>query len=285
MQSTISSLTFSYGPMTSRELANASNRIKTMLEPTSLYIIAKRKRPLMEIQSRDEKSIHIVYTLESLRLEATLLLNSILQEELQYNNGVITIDRLIHLQHHGMIEVVSGSGSLSQFVTYEVLYVGQCVKEHIADRFKAHHALLAIFNNETILSTTYDKSEEILILPFVINSNEITSVTANSSSDEIDRIVNAMLGNCTAPEDAYSYDCEKALIRAMDPKYNKTKFKSYPKSKDGLYPYEFDSIGYAIDENIILSYGNSNFILGANWGESVILIKKNKDFEIILKTR
>lgn len=285
MQSAISSLTFCYGPMTSHELANASNRIKAMLEPTSLYIIAKRRRPLMEIQSQDEKSIQILYTLESSKLEISLLLNQALQKELQYNNGIITVDRLIHLQHHGILKIISGKGSLSKFVTYEVLYVGQCVKEHIADRFKAHHALLSIFNNETILSSTYDKSEEILILPFVVNSNELTSVTADSSPDEMDKIVNAMLGYCIAPEEAFSYDCEKALIRAMDPKYNKTKFKSYPKSLDGLYPYEFDSICYAIDENIILSYGNSNLILGGNFGESVILIKENKDFEIILKTR
>lgn len=57
------------------------------------------------------------------------------------------LDRLIHLHSNKRINL-RVKGDITPFVTYEVLYVGQCTHEHIFKRFKNHHALIDILINE-----------------------------------------------------------------------------------------------------------------------------------------
>jgi hypothetical protein len=76
-------------------------------------------------------------------------------------------------------------------------------------------------------------------------------------------------------------DAEKALIRAMTPKYNKELFKNYPVSKDGLYNDNFDTISYTFTDPITLVYETGEIQGGLNkLGGDSIIIESNSSFRI-----
>lgn len=188
-------------------------------------------------------------------------------------------DRLIQLNQNNIINVQI-KGDITPLITYEVLYVGQCVKEHIFDRYKSHHALQKILIDERIIPKDYDKVNELLILPFSIQNSTLASIDDKASDSDIDSFVRFMLGEPAVPRNAISRDCEKALIHAMSPQYNRV-YKSYPKSKDGLYQYDLDTFSYIIDENLILAYGDNEYIYGNTFEySSVIRVHNNNEFEI-----
>lgn len=68
---------------------------------------------------------------------------------------------------------------------------------------------------------------------------------------------------------------------ALNPKYNKIRFKNYPKSEDGLYNTEADVFCYSIAENMILKYANG-FVYGPTDSifASKIIGDKQGDFNI-----
>ena len=53
-------------------------------------------------------------------------------------------------------------GDFTSAITYEVLYVGECVGEKLTQRFKAHHALQDMLIEEKVISPSFDKSEELI---------------------------------------------------------------------------------------------------------------------------
>lgn len=318
MQAAISTLTICHSAMTYYEFCHATEKMKSDMDDAHLYIIAKRKLPIMQIKSMDRDEICLVVNMESCTFPIEIairardnrkvfpngfwgirtgsnLIGSDPGEKFHYfsiASGINTntnefifdfhtnFDRLIQLYHHNLI-MIEIKGDITPFVTYEVLYVGQCAKQHITKRFNGHHAISEIMGSEIIVPKDHDKNEEIIIIPFKINPIEITSMTADTMNTELDKVVAAIEGKEVASDNEYIYDGEKALIRALDPKYNKDKFLNYPQSENGLYQHEFDSIGYVIDEDLILYYGESNRIIGGREGESLILVRKNQDFSII----
>lgn len=318
MQAAISTLTICHSAMTYYEFCHATEKMKHDMDDAHLYIIAKRELPIMHFKSMGRDEICLVVNMESHKAPIEIvirahdnskvfpdgfwgiktgsnLIGSDPGEKFHYlsiASGINTntdelifdfhtnFDRLIHLYHHNLLKLEI-HGDVTPFITYEVLYVGQCAKQHITKRFDGHHAISEIMGSEIIVPKDHDKNEEIIIIPFKLNSIEITSLTADTMTTELDKVVATAEGNGVASDNEYIYDGEKALIRALDPKYNKDKFLNYPQSENGLYQHEFDSIGYAIDEDIILYYGESNMIFGGSMGESLILVKENKDFSII----
>ena len=56
-------------------------------------------------------------------------------------------------------------------------------------------------------------------------------------------MIASLLGENYPDQEKVFLDAEKALIKAMQPSYNKELFKSYPFSKDGLYHDNYDTIG------------------------------------------
>ncbi len=181
------------------------------------------------------------------------------------------LDRLLHLHSNNSI-TLRFKGDFTPFVTYEVLYVGQCTGEHIFDRFKSHRALLKILLQENIIPQNYDKVNDLLILPLHI---ETTMLSEISSEQEF---FDAITGKSLVNTKTVSLDCEKALIKTMNPKYNSTKFKQYPKSTDGLFNHNIDFYQYKILENLVLDYGNNNYIDGTN--SSIISVSNNSYFFI-----
>ncbi|MBU2020644.1 MAG: hypothetical protein KJ941_13445, partial [Bacteroidetes bacterium] len=76
-------------------------------------------------------------------------------------------------------------------------------------------------------------------------------------------------------------DAEKALIKAMQPEYNKEMFNNYPKSKDGLYKDNYDSIAYTVMDPIKLIYSKDEIRGGLSpWGGDSIGVFDNKDFKL-----
>jgi hypothetical protein len=69
-------------------------------------------------------------------------------------------------------------------------------------------------------------------------------------------IAEALAGTNLPPERAISLDAEKALIRAMQPKYNKIFYDRYPEGKDSLSGYRLDSHSCRIYNHLILKYDN-----------------------------
>ena len=137
------------------------------------------------------------------------------------------------------------------FVTYDVLYVGQCVGEPLTQRFKAHHALQKMLIHEEVISKDYLNSDEIVILPFYSYSETLSSITGDTSIEEAVKI---FTNDFSFGTKEVNLDCEKALVHGMNPKYNGVKFQKYPKSEDGLYKGEADVFSYTIGANIILKY-------------------------------
>lgn len=54
-------------------------------------------------------------------------------------------------------------------------------------------------------------------------------------------------------------DAEKAFVKLLDPEYNITKFKNYPKGEDGLYDAGLSNYGYVLNENMRFATTNGLF--------------------------
>lgn len=294
--------------------------IREVLKNTSIYIIAKRQLPFFSLKDSTEfddkdglKSLHLLVHYQNYNPVEIII--DICKNREWFPDGVASInmlsnkdkphmlprdlfqaiaffdanekfllhanfDRLIQLYYNGLIDLQI-NGDITPIVTYEVLYVGECVKEHIFDRFEAHHALQKILLKERIIPKDYDKANDLMLLPFELSNEMISTIGDGDSDAEIDEFIRIAMGGNPISPNTVSLDCEKALINAMNPKYNRDKFKRYPYSTNGLYSHNLDSFSYLIDENLVLAYGNEQKIYG-NTGkyQSVIRIDNNKDFSI-----
>lgn len=314
-----STLKLSYSPLTAFEFENSKKDkdIEEYLNNTSIYVIAKRPLPIMKLIKGDVNGFHILVTMEgykdniqivmtkddnpklfgqglsAIRKGSNLIgdtehfhsitLYRINGEYTDENPGDFIInanfDRLIHLASNKAINLRI-KGDITPFVSYEVLYVGECVNEHIFKRFKAHHALQNILIKENIIPPNYDKVNDLLIMPFTLENEIVSCITGHSTETEF---FEAMSGKFPFGGKDIALDCEKALVHAMNPKYNKTKFKQYPKSKDGLFTYNLGSYLYRILENIVLCYDEENKIYGnvERNKASIISVIDNNKFSIL----
>ena len=161
-------------------------------------------------------------------------------------------DGLVYDTSHGC-GILMWKGDIRPFITYSILYVGQCIKEPLTKRFKAHHALMDMLIEEHAISSKTTSSAEIMLMPFVSDTYISTSLTGDSSEEDF---INALTNNYSFGNDTVIKDSEKALVHALNPKYNKIRFKNYPKSEDGLFNTEADVFCYSIAENMILKHRN-----------------------------
>jgi hypothetical protein len=94
-------------------------------------------------------------------------------------------------------------------------------------------------------------------------------------------MIDSLLGTNMPEQKTIFLDAEKALIKAMQPKYNKESYENYPKSKDGLYKHNYDSYSYSFIDPIILKYGVNEIEGGLNYmGGDTIFVKDNKIIEV-----
>ncbi|MBT9394813.1 hypothetical protein KLP40_16725 [Hymenobacter sp. NST-14] len=106
------------------------------------------------------------------------------------------------------------------------------------------------------------------------------------SDSVIEDVVHSFMGKYRPEQRTIFLDAEKALIHAMQPKYNDELFKNYPRSADGLYKYSYDRIAYTFMDPIKLVYDKGDIEGGLTaFGGDIIGIKNNKEVELIKHKR
>nr|WP_154891613.1 hypothetical protein [Paenibacillus xylanexedens] len=302
-------LKLSYSPMTIFEFEKFrdDNDIVNYLNNASIYVIARRTLPIMKLIDADSSKVHLEVSMKGIATKLEIILTQQYNKTL-FKDGLTAIrtgnntkdqdsfhsitlyrdneefilaantDRLLHLHSQGLITLLT-KGDAEPFLTYDVLYVGQCTEQHIFKRFKSHHALQEILINENIIPENYQMVNDLVLLPFNISSDFVTQIDENMSVEDVEHI---LTGDHGIEASAISLDCEKSLIKAMNPKYNKTKFSNYPKSKDGLYKYNLNTVSYQIKEEISLCYGGKRIYGDVSLKDaSKILVFENQDFVIL----
>lgn len=270
-----------------KELPVLDPEEKERLDKASLYIIGKREVPVfvprMEISNEHCLILDVEIGKESFRIFIPALtnpkyfLNSFAEiktepEGLEKAQKVwlfafndkgevvptigFTFDELIYYYGNGLFHIIM-QGDFTSAITYEVLYVGESVREKLTQRFKAHHALQNMLIKEKVISPSFDKSEELILMPFTIDSYMCTMLTGFSPEDDWWK---AFIGDFDLTPDQINLDAEKAFIHSMNPKYNRIRFKDYPLSKNGLYKSDASVFYYSIAENMILKYDAGNII-------------------------
>lgn len=268
-------------PVLNPELWNEKER----LDKASIYIIGKREVPVFVPQREISDESYLILDVEVGKASFRIFVSA--QENSKYSlnsfagiktepeglekaqkvwlfsfndkgeavpNIGFTFDELYYSNDGFHIAI---QGDFTSAITYEVLYVGECVGEKLTQRFKAHHALQDMLIEEKVISPSFDKSEELILMPFTINSRMCTMLTGFSSENDFMKV---FTGNFDVTPNQISLDAEKALVHGMNPKYNRIRFKNYPFSKDGLYKSDASAFYYSIAENMILKYDAGNII-------------------------
>ncbi len=169
-------------------------------------------------------------------------------------------------------------GDLYDFTKYNVHYVGQSTKQTIWKRLTGHNKLQDILSLENPFTHGSIPTHEIAILCFSFEENiQLKSFDINSSMGDM---VDSYLGKNFPNSRTISLDVEKALIKAIQPKYNDELFNNYPKSIDGLYQHAYDKISYTFIDPITLNYENGTIKGGQNWSGDAIIIKDNISMEL-----
>jgi len=171
-------------------------------------------------------------------------------------------------------------GNIHEFTKYKVHYVGQATKQDIWKRLTGHDKLQDILSLEYPLTYGVLPTHEIAILLFNFQENlQMQSFGDNSSIEEM---VNSFMGKNMPEQRTIFLDAEKALIKAMQPKYNDELFKSYPKSVDGLYKHKYNSILYSFIDPITLVYDEGEIVGGlTSMGRDTIIVQNNKTIELL----
>lgn len=176
------------------------------------------------------------------------------------------------------------SGNFRKLTEYNVLYVGEATKQKIWSRLTNHSTLQEILSLEDPLTYGQIPRDEIALLLFRFKDNlQIHSWDGNPSSKK--EVIASLTGSNFPNSDTLFLDVEKALIKTLQPKYNRKKYSNYPKSKDGLYNYNFNSISYTFVDPISLIYKDLVIRGGINFlGGDTIIISDNKYFGLTKAT-
>lgn len=176
----------------------------------------------------------------------------------------------------GLIEC-EVDGDIRNFLIYKVHYVGKATEQTIVERLTGHSSLQDILSLENPFKFGDLPTHEIVILFLKFRDNlEMHTWGENTDPKEMAAV---MMGKKRPNEKKIFLDAEKALVKAMKPKYNKILFKNYPKSNDGLYNEKYNTIVYTFMEPITFKYDNGEIQGGLSiWGGDSIIIKENKDF-------
>lgn len=194
--------------------------------------------------------------------------------------GWISPENFLQNYLNGVIEA-EVSGPVEDFLRYKVHYVGKATEQNVWTRLTGHATLQQILSLEYPLHFGTLPTHEIAILFFQFR-DAYKLHTISASEPISDEVVDSLLSRNQPTSRVISLDAEKALISAMQPKYNKEFYRSYPKSKDGLYPFKLDAYSFRIHSHIILEY-QSGVIKGAPHllQSDAIVVQKGKPLKVI----
>lgn len=160
-----------------------------------------------------------------------------------------------------------------QMLEYKVHYVGKSTEQNICRRLSKHSTFQEILTNQDALTYGNIPSNEIVILLFKIkNNNSFTSWGENESREGL---ANFIKNYETKDDKVISLDAEKALIKHLQPEYNKILYKSYPTESDIINQDLHDFILYSFVDPITLVY-NQGHIKGSEWMKDRDYIKVGK---------
>lgn len=171
-------------------------------------------------------------------------------------------------------------GDYKSFLNYNVHYVGKATKQGILKRLTGHSRFQDILSLEAPITYKDLPAHEIAILCFKFNDNQHVQVFGKNAS--VKEMSASLMGEKFPSQEKIFLDAEKALIKAMEPKYNRELFKGYPKSKDGLYNDKYDYISYSFIDPITLKYekGEIKGLKSYEGGDSIV-IKDNKEISLV----
>ncbi len=180
-------------------------------------------------------------------------------------------DKLFQNYWKGHIKV-DFSRKFKGFCEFNVCYVGKSTEQNICQRLSSHSTFQEILINESALSYGNIPSNEIMILLFRIkDSNTIVKWGMESTATEMsDYLTDYLLPS----EKTISLDAEKALIKHLQPKYNKVLYKSFPQNNDLVNTDYHDTIFYAFSDPIKLVYDNGEIKGGEFYDD-------NRDYIIV----
>ncbi len=187
-------------------------------------------------------------------------------------------EKLLHNIWLGII-IADIIGDIREFTRYNVHYIGKATDQEIWKRLTGHATLQDILSIENPINWGSLPTHEISLLFFYFQDN--MQIESFSNDADIDEMVKAIMGESVPEQKTIFLDAEKALIKAMNPKYNKELFKNYPVSRDGLYNEKFTTISYTFTDPITLVYETGDIRGGLHqWGGDSIVIESNSSFRI-----
>lgn len=162
-------------------------------------------------------------------------------------------DKLFHDYWKGNIKTDFSTG-FREMCEFKVHYVGKSTEQNICKRLSNHSTFQEILINEEPFSYGNIPSNEIMILLLkIIDNNTIVSWGPESNAEEI----TSYLSDYILPSDkTISLDAEKALIKHLQPEYNKVLYNSFPNENDLINTDYHNTIFYGFNDPITLLYKN-----------------------------
>jgi hypothetical protein len=194
-----------------------------------------------------------------------------------YNQFLFTPEQFILNVHNGIIKA-DIEGNYREFLKYKVHYVGKATEQDILKRLTGHSKLQRILTLETPFTYGSLPAHEITLLLFKFFDNLDIRIGINN-----DEFCEMMQGKDIPTQETIYSDAEKALIKVLNPKgYNEKLYPNYPKSADGLYNNNYDTISYTLQDPITLLYEKGEIVGGIDeWGGDIVRISNNKIVEIV----
>ena len=155
-----------------------------------------------------------------------------------------TTEKVLFDMWHGH-PAIKSFANFREFCRYYLHYVGISKKEDSLSRLviKPHDKRLRILSNESPQRFSSRVTDEIIIFFFRVEPLLIHQI-------ETEKDIAELVSGYSFDNIKIIADAEKAFIRILDSKYNKIKYKQYPKGKDGLYNSGLTRYGYTIAEDI-----------------------------------
>lgn len=144
------------------------------------------------------------------------------------------------------------SKSFSKMLEYRVHYVGKSTEQNICERLSNHSTFQDILINQEPFTYGNIPSDEIMILLLRIkDNNSIVKWGVESSGKDISDFIN----NYVLPSDkTISLDAEKALIKHLQPGYNRILYDTFPNKADLVHQDFHNLILYSFCDPITLVY-------------------------------
>lgn len=175
-----------------------------------------------------------------------------------------TPDKLLQNYWKGHIQA-KFDGDYSKILEYNVRYVGKSTEQNICERLSNHSTFQEILANQNPLSFQNIPSNEIMIMLFrVKDNNTIVKWGENATPEEM----SDYLTKYTLPSDkAISLDAEKALIKHLQPDYNKILYKSFPGKGDLVNIDYHNLLLYGLSDPIRLIFKKGELAGNIDWSE------------------